>query len=306
MTFSMLRRSFALLVLVFSLLALLPVSAQETFPPPDTTIWGEPQAMGDGQIQTFITLDEAGAPSLVGISFDEAALSGLPEEPSDGKWDVKDAEGTVVYPCCGHELVLEFPETDSPTIFQHFVINWAPTGHVPAGVYDKPHFDMHFYLMSNEDRMAIAAATADTMCSVPNPPDVGGEHPASVSCETFETASMPLPDDQMPVGYIFAGAVEPGMGNHLINTQSPEITGEAPFSHTFIFGTYGGKLTFLEPMITIEFLQEKNEEVCTDIATPEAVGEPGYYPSQYCIRYVAGDAEGEGTYIISLESFVEF
>jgi hypothetical protein len=306
MTLHLFRRSIALSLIVFSLLAILPAAAQDTFPPPDGTAWGEPQDMGDGQVQTFITLDEAGVPSLVGISFNEAALSGLPEEPSDGKWDVKNAEGTVVYPCCGHELILEFPETDSPTIFNNFVINWAPTGHVPAGVYDKPHFDMHFYLMSNEDRTAIEAATADTMCSVPNPPDVGGEHPASVTCETFEEASMPLPDDQMPVGYIFVGAVEPGMGNHLVNSQAPEITGEGPFTHTFIFGSYAGKLTFFEPMITLSFLNEKNEEVCTELSLPETMAEPGYYPSQYCIRYMAGANEGEGTYVISLESFVEF
>lgn len=291
------------LVILFSFLAVLPVFAQDTtFPPTDGTVWGKPVDLGEGQIQTFVTMDDAGVPSLVGISFDEAALSGLPTEPSDGLADVKDAEGKVVAPCCGHEYMLEFPETDSPIVFQNFVINWAPTGHVPAGVYDKPHFDVHFYIMPNEDREAIEAATADTTCSVPNPPDVGGEHPANVTCEIFEEASIPLPDDQMPVGYFQAGAVEPRMGNHLINSQSPEITGEGPFTHTFIFGTYGGKLTFLEPMITLEFLEEKNEEVCTDISMPEVIAEPGYYPTQYCIRY----AEDEGTYTVSLESFVEF
>ncbi len=307
------RHTIMLLISLLSLCAVLlagmSAAAQGpiglSFPPSEGTAWSEPQDLGDGQIQTFVTLDESGALNLVGVSFTEAALTGLPETPSDGHWDVKDADGQVVIPCCGHEVVLEFPEEASTTPFKHFVMNWNPMGHTPAHVYDVPHFDLHFYTISNEDRMAIPAATGDTMCMVPNPPDVGGEHPATVSCETFEEAMMPLPDDQMPPGYISAGAVEPGMGNHLINTQAPELAGE-PFTHTWIYGAYAGRMTFYEPMIANAFLEERHEEVCAEIAMPEAMSEPGYYPSQYCIRYLAGDADGEGTYVVSLESFVEY
>lgn len=304
-------RTFLFVSLIASLflLAGFPAAAQgpvgKTYPPAEGTLWGEPADLGDGQIQTFVTLDADGNPSLVGAYFTEGALSGLPETMSDGAWDVLDADGNVVIPCCGHEVVLEFPETETPTVFEHFVINWNPVGHMPAGVYDAAHFDLHFYVISNDERMAIAAATAETMCSVPNPPDVGGEHPAAVSCETFEEAMMPLPDEQMPPGYISAGAVEPGMGNHLINTQAPELAGE-PFTHTWIYGTYGGRLTFYEPMITTAFLEEKPEEACAEIAMPEAMPEAGYYPTQYCIRYMAGEDGGEGAYAVSLESFVEF
>jgi hypothetical protein len=306
MTFRSLRRSITLVILLFGILAvLLPVSAQETFSLPDDTLWGDPQDLGDGQIQTFVTLDELGNPSLVGLYFTEAALSGLPEEMGDGHWDVLDANGKVIIPCCGHEVVLDLPETETPLVFEHVVSNWNPMGHMPAKVYDVPHFDMHFYTISNEDRMAIKSATADTMCSVPNPPDVGGEHPVGVTCETLEEARLPLPDDQLPPGYISADAIEAGMGNHLINSQAPEMAGE-PFTHTWIYGIYGGRITFYEPMITLAFLEEKNEEVCSEIAMPEAMPEPGFYPSQYCIRYLPGDTDGEGVYIVSLESFVEF
>jgi hypothetical protein len=304
MIFHWLRHPIALLMVLFSFLVLLPVSAQDTFPPPDSTVWGDPQPLGNGQIQTFVTPDDAGNPSLVGVAFTESALTGLPQEPSDGRWDVKDASGNVVMPCCGHEVVLEFPETDSSTIFQHFVINWNPNGHMPLGVYDVPHFDLHFYLISNEERMAIEPATADTMCSVPNETDDGVEQHVMVSCETFEEGAIPLPADQMPPDYMDVGDVAPGMGNHLINSQAPEIAAGEPFTHTWIYGTYGGRLTFNEPMITIEFLEERNEEVCTEIAMPQAMPEHGFYPSEYCIRYVAGDTEG--TFVVSLESFVEY
>lgn len=295
--------------LVAVLLAALPAAAQESvgksFPPSEGTLWGDAQDLGNGQIQTFVTLSSSSVPSLVGVYFTESALSGLPETASDGRWDVLDAKGGVIIPCCGHEVVLDFPETDSAIPFEHFVMNWNPHGHEPVNVYDTPHFDLHFYTISNEDRIAIAAATADTMCSVPNPPDVGGEHHVTVSCETLEAAMIPLPDNQMPPGYISAGAVEAGMGNHLINTQAPELAGE-PFTTTWVYGAYAGRLTFYEPMIANSFLQEKPEEVCNDIAMPEAMPEAGYYPTRYCIRYTPGATDGEGAYTVSLESFVEF
>jgi len=59
-------------------------------------------------------------------------------------------------------------------------------------------------------------------------------------------------------------------------------------------------------MITLAFLEERNEEVCTPIAMPEAMSEPGFYPTEYCIRYLAGDGDGNGAFAVSLEKFVEF
>jgi len=308
-TYPLFRRV-ALLSLALVLLAGLPAAAQEppklSFPPSEGTTWGEAADLGDGQIQTFITLDQNGNPSLLGVYFTESALSNLPETPSDGQWDIVDASGTVIMPCCGHELALKFPEEADSTLFKHFVANWNPTGHVPPGVYDVPHFDFHFYLITEEEREAIAPATAETMCSVPNPPDAGGgEHPVPVTCETFEQGMIPLPDDQMPPGYLLVDAVEPRMGNHMINTQAPELAGE-PFTHTWIYGAFGGRVTFFEPMITLAFLEERNEEVCTPIAVPEAMPEPGFYPTEYCIRYLAGDDEGSGAFVVSLEKFVEY
>jgi hypothetical protein len=308
------RRSITLLIVLLSfsvaLVVGLPADAQgpvgKSFPPHLGTTWGTPQALGDGQIQTFVTMDASRNPRLVGVYFTESALSGLQDTLSDGHWDVKDANGNVVIPCCGHEVVLDFPAAGLVTPFKHFVLNWTPFGHEPPGTYDVPHFDLHFYTIFNDDRMAISAATAETMCSVPNPPDVGGEHPVAVSCETFEEAMMPLADEQMPPGYIAVGAVAPGMGNHLMNAQAPEMAEGKPFTHTWIYGTYAGKMISFEPMITLAFLEEQNEEVCTAIAMPEAMSKAGYYPTQYCVRYLAGENGDEGAYVVSLESLVEF
>lgn len=296
--------------LMLFLVAKFPAAAQDpvggSFPPVEGTTWGKPQALGDGELQVFVTLDEAGNLDLVGVYFDESALTNLPKEVGDGRWDIVDEDGNVLWHCCGHEFILDFDDVEAAAPFKHVVVNWNPVGHQPPGVYDTSHFDLHFYTVTNDERVAIEAATADTMCSVPNPPEVGGEAPGPVTCETFEEAMLPLPDDQMPPGYISVGAVEPGMGNHLLNSEAPELTGEGAFTHTWIYGTYAGKITFFEPMITLAFLEERTEEVCTAIAMPEAMPEPGFYPSEYCIRYMAGEEDGAGAFAVTLENFVEY
>ncbi len=271
------------------------------FPPPESTEWGKMVSMGNGAAQTFVTLDSSGKPEIVGIYFSAGALSGLPEAPSDGHWDVLDAAGSVVIPCCGVEYVLEFPHSINTTALKFLVVNWNLYGHPPAHVYDVPHFDFHFYSISNEERMTATAATAETMCSIPNPPDVGGEHPVLVACDTLARLTMPLPEDQLPPGYISVGEVAPGMGDHLINPQASEMAG-MPFTYTWIYGASEGRLIFYEPMITLAYLEEKHEEDCTQIAMPQAQPEPGYYPSQYCIRYFSD----QDAYAVTLESFVEY
>ncbi len=298
------------LALLTVLVGALPAAAQDsggsTYPPSEGTTWSDPEVFGDGQFETFVTQDADGNPSIIGITFPESTLANLPEGMGDGKFDVLGADGSVIFPCCGYSTVIPMPETTPATVFNHALVNWNPMGHPPAGVYDAPHFDLHFYTTSVEDREAIAAATGDTMCMVPNPPGTeAGEHPVPVTCETLQTATMPLPADQTPPGFISVGEVVPGMGDHLINPAAPELNGEK-FTYTWLYGEYGGRLTFYEPMITLAFLQEKNPETCADIPMPKAMPEPGYYPTEYCIRYMPGDSEDNGTYAVTLEKFTEF
>lgn len=52
-------------------------------------------------------------------------------------------------------------------------------------------------------------------------------------------------------------------------------------------------------MITVAFFEERHEEVCTPFGTPQAMPEAGYYPTEYCIRYL-GNADA---FTVTLESF---
>ncbi|MEP6495442.1 MAG: hypothetical protein ABJF01_22335 [bacterium] len=39
--------------------------------------------------------------------------------------------------------------------FDHVVLDWNPAGHEPEHVYTLPHFDFHFYSVSEAEQMKI-------------------------------------------------------------------------------------------------------------------------------------------------------
>lgn len=264
---------------------------------PDTRApeFGLARSLGNGQIRSYMVEKKNGRPEEIGILMPGSSLTGLPNAsapPSDGTWDVLDANGDVVWPCCGYETVLDLPESAlEATPFKHIVVNWNNHGHPPPAIYDKPHFDFHFYTISNEERTSITAPSAEAMCGPTLP----------LSCEDLETALKPLPDAQMPPDYFSPGAVEPGMGNHLLDSTAPELAG-APFDQTWIFGTWDGRISFFEPMITMDYLQDLSDTQCYDLKMPHYFSEAGFYPTRYCARHF----ELYDVYQIALDRFEWF
>lgn len=62
-----------------------------------------------------------------------------------------------------HEFVLPLPSeasrrSDIP--FKWALVNWNPHGHIPPGVWDEPHFDVHFSMERFIMREAAPPATA--------------------------------------------------------------------------------------------------------------------------------------------------
>jgi hypothetical protein len=87
------------------------------------------------------------------------------------------------------------------------------------------------------------------------------------------------------------------MGNHLIDLTGPEFN-KQPFTRSWIFGVYGGKVIFYEEMVTRAVLLNKPQS-CFPIKSPKAVAISGFYPTVSCHRHHA--ATGETT--VSLETF---
>ena len=88
----------------------------------------------------------------------------------------------------------------------------------------------------------------------------------------------------MPDGYIVPEDIEgPRMGAQAIDPSSPAFN-KQPFMKNFICGFYEGKLIFIEPMMTKDFLETRPNS--TDrIKISRSYAKNGYYPSAYSLRY---------------------
>lgn len=220
--------------------------------------------MGNGTVYSWVRSDEHGVPLGVGITCTATALDGLPQE--------KPKTGLI-----GYEIPLKLPAEARSTPFNHVAFDWNPLGHIPPGIYDVPHFDAHFYLLTVDERAAITLEGEDKARVLKAPPP-----------------------GILPEGYIMApGSEEKYMGVHWGSLAWPEFNGK-PFTQSFIYGTYNGKLAFLEPMFTIAMLREK-PMLTLDIPQPKDYPAGKYFPTKYRIYY--DDTRKE--YTIALEGFVK-
>jgi hypothetical protein len=159
-------------------------------------------------------------------------------------------------------------------------------GHPPPAppVWAVPHLDFHFYIMERDAVRQIRPGPCSEL----------------IHCDDFKRAQIPIPKHYVHPDHIDVGAAVPDMGNHLIDSKSPELVTQGTlFTHTFIFGAYDGHVSFYEPMITRAYL-ESRPDLCVPIKQPQAWAIAGYYPTTYCIRYLADDKR----YTVSLEEFV--
>jgi hypothetical protein len=156
------------------------------------------------------------------------------------------------------EVMLKLPAKASVPPFKHLTVDWNPVGHEPPGIYDVPHLDLHFYMIPSATREKISAKDVALFAKAP-------------------------PAEFLPVDYKQAPGGVPRMGTHWIDMTSPEFHGE-PFTVTFIYGSYDGAVTFLEPMVSKAFL-ESAKEFSADIRQPSAFAKKGYYPTKYRITF---------------------
>jgi hypothetical protein len=255
-----------------------------------TRVLGTPSNLGNGTVASYSEFDASGAPEAIGVVFSASALDALPTTPSDGHrcFDANNDGVIDLATECSmwHERVLPIPSeasqrTDIP--FKWALLNWNPHGHIPAGVYDKPHFDVHFYIEPIENIFALQRGT----CGL-----------EFLRCDQFALASKPVPRNYMPSNFQDLGAAAPAMGNHLVDPTTSEFRGE-PFTRTWIYGIYDGRVIFYEDMVALSYLMSK-PNTCVPIQSPDAVALAGYYPSRSCIRYIPGKDE----YTVSMEDFV--
>lgn len=215
------------------------------------TFFGPSQSIGNGTAKTYATLDNAGNPIEVGVRMSAASLDGLPKEDS-------------VPP---QMLMLDLPDQASATAFDHVMFNWNSQGHEPVALFGKPHFDIHFYMV---DKAAVEKIN-------PSNPD-------------FATQAANLPDPKyVPRDYVTPPGpptenTVPAMGLHWVDTADGLEPGKYDFTQIVINGSWDGQYTFIEPMMTREWMLTK-QAIQEEIKQPQAYQRSGYFPTTYSVRY---------------------
>lgn len=233
---------FKYLILSLLVLALSCTENEDPMVELPTEYEGQKVAIGDGFAWTYVMTDANHTPTSIGVRFNGTIMDDLPTEG--------------ILPT---EFTLELPSDIDVAPYDHITMDWNAHGHPPMMVYDKPHFDFHFYFMNQAERDQITPF------------------------DTVEFTKPLAPENLAPL-YLETPDGVPRMGVHIIDLMSPEISGDGSFTHTFIYGKYDGELNFLEPMVTKEFLDSK-QHVMKEIRQPEKWMEEGFYPSAYEIHF---------------------
>ena len=210
--------------------------------------------VGNGKVRSWIKIDHKDQPVEMGIEFTNDALTRLPDHVHEGEahphWDIP-----------LHQ------KAKKVTPFDHIEINWNLQGHPPAGLFDVPHFDAHFYMMTAAERLS----------RLPGDPKM----------------EILPPANEWPAGYFPSADAIPFMGKHWI---APPLN--PPFSKVLIWGSYNGKMTFIEPMVKVACLQS-GAASSQLFGQPTVYPKPGTYPMQYNVF-----KDDKGNHQITLSDFI--
>lgn len=266
--------------------------------------YGPAQTVGNGKVRTYIVVDpkDRNIPIEVGVAMSETAMEGLPQPAaaSMAGMDHSNMDHASMAAAMNMNMYLLDLPSQNPTPYKFVQFDWNPVGHEPAGVYDLPHFDFHFYTVPVSVRNSI----------VPTDPNY------ETKAAAFPGADYRAPfyiDAATPAGVTPGAATVPEMGLHWLDVRSPELQGltghpEAyqPFTKTFIYGSWDGQFIFDEPMITRAYIMSK--KTATDpalrdelipVPTAPRYSPAGFYPAAYRITYDAQAKE----YRVALTQF---
>ena len=218
-----------------------------------STFYSPTLPIGNGVARAWVSENKNGEPVGVGLNFTEKSLKNLPSTPA--------------------QYVFSLPANKGKNFYTHVLLDWNPQGHEPPHVYDLPHFDIHFYIIPNDERMAIG-------------PD-----------DNSKFDNLPYAK-YVPPYYIRIPGGVPQMGVHWVDFRSPEFNGGV-FTKTFIWGSYNGKFIFWEPMITLDYLLTRPDDLVT-LDQPSAYQTDGYYATKFKVSYSSTPKE----YTVALTDLV--
>lgn len=208
-------------------------------------VWKDTGAAPDVQ------LDALKHPTLIALRIPAALLNALPKQRSEAVMPVEN--GGMV---------------------QTANMQWHPLGHPPAHVYNVPHFDVHFFTITEKVRAGIMPGAA-----------AGSVRPGK---------------NLLPPNAILAPDYVPGMGIHVIPKSAPEFNKGGQFAVSPIIGYWNNDVAFFEVMFTKEGLMKKGGTTGA-FPQPVSVKRHGYYPTKYSVKYDAPEDE----YEVAISDFVK-
>ncbi|WP_242929545.1 DUF5602 domain-containing protein [Pontibacter vulgaris] len=211
--------------------------------------YGPATPLGKGVARAWVEVTHDGEPLAIGVNISAKAAASLPNK-------------SMMFD-------LQLPKQAGETQYTSVGLDWNPDGHLPMQ-YLLPHFDVHFYMIADEERMMI-------------PHELNHEF-------TLEFKS-----NYMPELYVSTAESISAMGVHWADVLSPELSQGATFTKTLILGAYNNRFIFIEPMVTLNYLQQltANQPVVSSIRQAPKVQVSGYYPLTYTMLYDATPGEYE-------------
>jgi len=215
------------------------------------TFYGPQEQVGNDSARTFATISHKGVPLEIGVIFTATALTGLPAE-------------NTYYSLPFHQKAIE------ATLFEHVVVGLSAHGHVmPPDGFIGPHFDVRFFMMTEEERLAI-----------PAPPAAG-----------FDVIP---PSGYLPPNYV-KNSAQAQIGRHWAENI---YTAGQTVNSAMVYGTWNGQVTFLAPIVTLATLSG-GQSYSEAYPQPQYFARQGYYATRYNIY-----TDDKGRVYVSLSNFV--
>jgi hypothetical protein len=163
--------------------------------------FGHETSLGNGTVRAFAETDAAGLATRIGVEMTEKAVASL-----------------------AHDMVfvtVPLPEAAILAGYDHVSLDWMPHGHAPGDLFGVPHFDVHFYMTTEAERLAIDPADPLFMQKAANRPSA-----------EFMPPNFAPPPELDPI---------PAMGEHWVDITDPVFVGQ-PFEAVLIYGAWDGEV----------------------------------------------------------------
>lgn len=227
------------------------------------TFKGSPVALGDGYVKSWFSINlKTRLPEALGVELSKTALNNLPSPPAGD-------HTSLTY------VTLD-PIAKILTPYNHFAIGWESVGHLAPPPYGTtflvPHFDLHLFTIPYEEQQAIASWD-ETIA-----PDV----PTNSYFNDFPPPCF-LPSNYyiVPLEINPAGGSYGKIGKHWVPTTTVPVP---PFTYNVVYGTYKGKVNFIEIKAAHSSLSEQlNYEGA--ISQPLKFQKTRFYPTRYKIAH---------------------